>query len=139
MQELKARNLFKSLKYSSSFDLEKPIPLEYAIPSMERMLKRSGLLIRTSDKQDSWKEFLFIWFLILLLFSNAIIWAFATQIDIRQEKNRHWIFILGDVTFILIGIREVFLICTIMLSIETIYLIYMLCFKRYFEWMKVFH
>jgi hypothetical protein len=139
MLELKARNLFKSLKYSSIFDVEKAIPPEYAIPSLERMLKRSGLLIRTSDKQDSWKEFLFKWFLILLLFSHAITLAFASQIDVRQEENRHWIFILGDITFIMMGIREVYLISVIMMSIGAIYLIYIFCFKRYFEWMEVFH
>src|SRR5581483_11274944 len=129
----------KSLKYSNIFDVEKAIPPEYTIPSLERMLKRSGLLIRTFDKQDNWKEFLFKWFIILLLFSNAITWGFATQIDIRQKENRHWIFILGDASFILMGIREVFLISAILMSIGTIYLIYIFCFKRYFEWMEVFH
>src|SRR5581483_9531215 len=112
MNRIKIRKLFifRSINQSVEFDLDKVIPSEHTIWNFERILAFNGLITTPSDRIQSKKTFAIKCLILLLLASMALKLLYHTQIDITVKENRKWVIFLGDISIIISGLREYFLI-----------------------------
>ena len=51
----KMRLFFKSMRWSSVFDIDQPIPSNYAVPSVEETLVKNGLIIISPNRPHNLK------------------------------------------------------------------------------------
>jgi hypothetical protein len=61
------------------------------------------------------------------------------RIDITTQENVKWIYILGDVTIVISGIREFYLICAIIALTAVTYVIFAFRMDKNLYWIKLFH
>src|ERR1700733_11522363 len=105
-KKLAIRRIFLEMNKTNKIDLDKPIPQEFAIWNIEKTMMLGSLFIIT-DENSKDKRFLTIkLFILIFMVTFSIKEFYLSLIDITLEENRHWIFILGDLTFILTGMRE---------------------------------
>ena len=92
-----------------------------------------------ANKSNDWKAFSFKWFLILFLITSAFKFLYLTRVDTFLEENRIWIFILGDISFLVKGIREFFLIICTLFALCAAYIVYTFGFTQKLPWLELFH
>jgi hypothetical protein len=113
MGTIKIRSFFNQINQSNVFDINEPIPLQYAIPNVRKTFQKGGLIIRDlNQSNNNWKTFSMKWSVISILIIMTIKSLVLVRIDTTIEQNQMWIYILGDLTIIISDMRDFFLIAS---------------------------
>jgi hypothetical protein len=137
--KISLRTLFKKMNSSDNFDLDRPIPDTFVIDNAEDTLLQSGLIIITPQRPNNAKYLVVKWLFLLSLLTTTFKFLILTQIDTSLDQNRKWIFILGDVSFIISEMRNFYLVSASLAAMVPAFLVYEFCFTRYIPCLELFH
>jgi len=137
MKSVSVRKLF-FFKWSNRFEIENSIPAEDAICDVDEFLWSSLLMIITINKPNNKNVVFLKWFIIAALIGMTIKFVCLILIDTTLEENRDWIFILGDISFLVAGHRIIVLTAACFMTLIAVYIVYSFSFTEKMPWLKLF-
>ncbi len=137
-KKLNFRKLFVAMNSSSKIHLDKPIPDQFAIWDVDKTLALGTLFIITPQRLNNKRILAIKCFILILMITFCFKTLLLSLIDPTLEENRHLIFILGDPTLFLSGLREFTLIALFLTFSSLAYINYSFNFTEHMPWLEIF-